>query len=267
MPRRLAFGVMVVLALLVAFASLSWACVPRGYLSLAPSSGPSGTTVTATGSGFPQAPVEIRWESRTGTLLKTVPGPSFSVPVTLPAAAPGVHYVSAAVTGEHRDHSATVAAFQVTAPIGSASPQPGAPGAAGGKTINGTIGNDTLVGTPFADVINCGAGNDKVRGGGGNDVINCGSGNDRISGGAGKDRILGGSGNDKLAGGPHNDRLVGGSGNDVLRGQGGKDRLFGGSGRDVLVRGAGDRLVGGAGKDRIVGKAPDRHDDGHDHRH
>lgn len=282
MSRRVMFGTIGVLAVVLASVSLAWACVPQASLTLSPTSGAAGSTVTAKGSGFTaDQPVEIRWGSKTGPVLKTSTGPSFSVPITIPAVAPGVYYVSAAETGEHSDHSATIAAFRVTAP-GAPAPAPGtAP--TGGRTINGTLGNDRLVGTPFDDVINCGAGNDRVRGGGGNDVINCGSGKDRIDGGPGKDRILGGSGVDRLKGGAHHDRVVGGSGkdwlwggsgndrllggrgNDVLRGNGGRDLLAGNSGRDVLFRSGSDRLVGGSGRDRIAGKkAPsDDHDDAH----
>ena len=266
---------------MLASVSLAWACVPQGSLSLTPASGTAGSTGTAKASGFPAgSTVEIRWGSKTGTVLTTGTGPSFSTTITVPSAAPGVYYVSAAVTGEHRDHSATVAAFRIVAP--GANPPAGTT-PTGGRTINGTMGNDRLVGTPFADVINCGAGNDRVAGGGGNDVINCGSGHDRVDGGSGKDRILGGSGNDQLFGGRHsdrivagsgndrlsggagNDRLLGGRGNDILRGNSGRDRLYGNSGRDVLFRSGTDRLFGGSGRDRMVGrKAPS---EGHDHDH
>lgn len=284
MSRRVVAVIVGVLAVVMASVSVAWACVPQASLSLAPAGGTAGSTVTAKGSGFPAGDtVEVRWETRTGTVLATSTGPSFSVPITIPSsAAPGVHYVSAAVTGEHRDHSATVATFNVTVP--GAPPAPVGTSPAGGKTITGTIGNDRLVGTPFDDVINCGAGNDRVLGGGGNDVINCGSGNDRVVGGDGNDTILGGSGTDRLKGGDHNDRIVAGSGrdrlwggsgndrlfgglgNDVLRGDRGRDRLSGNSGRDVLYRSGSDRLIGGSGLDRMVGKRSPS-GDGHGHRH
>ena len=283
MSRRIALGTIGILAVVLASVSLAWACVPQGYLSLTPASGPAGSTVTAKASGFPAgSTVEIRWGSKDGPLLKTGTGPSFSTPITIPAAAPGVHYVSAAMTGEHRDHSATVAAFRLTAPGVPAAPGGTTP--TGGRTITGTMGNDRLVGTPFDDVINCGAGNDRVLGMGGDDVINCGSGHDRVDGGSGRDRILGGTGidvlkggrhndrisagssNDRLWGGSGNDRLLGGRGNDTLRGEGGRDRLYGQSGRDVLFRSGTDRLFGGSGRDRIAG-ARKPSGDGHDHDH
>jgi Ca2+-binding RTX toxin-like protein len=66
--------------------------------------------------------------------------------------------------------------------------------------INGNNGNNTLVGTPRADVI---------RGY---------SGADSISGGGGEDELMGGAGNDYIAGGPGYDRCKGGPGADTLRG-------------------------------------------------
>ena len=283
MSRRVVVAVVGVLAVVLASVSVAWACVPQGSLSLAPESGTAGSTVTAKASGFSAgSTVEIRWGSKTGPLLATGTGASFSTPITIPAAPPGVHYVSAAMTGEHRDHSATVAAFQITAP---GAPAPGGTTPTGGKTITGTPGNDRLVGTPFDDVINCGSGNDRVLGNGGDDVIDCGSGHDRVDGGSGRDRIIGGLGidvlkggrhndrisagssNDRLWGGSGNDRLVGGRGNDTLRGESGRDRLYGQSGRDVLFRSGTDRLFGGSGRDRIVGKKKPSGDDGHDHEH
>ena len=134
------------------------------------------------------------------------------------------------------------------APLAPAVPAPGI----GTSFLTGTSGNDTITGTPFADVISCGAGNDTVRGGGGNDVIKCGAGNDRISGGAGKDIVFAGSGNDKASGGAGNDTLRGNAGSDTLRGDAGTDRLLGGSGSDRLYRDSKDKLSGGAGRDSTV---------------
>lgn len=139
------------------------------------------------------------------------------------------------------------------APSPPAALAPRLPAPAVSMVVEGTSGDDTLVGTPFADVINCGGGNDVVHAGGGNDVINCGAGNDRVDGGAGQDRIVGGSGNDTLSGGSGGDTLWGGSGADTLRGNAGKDKLFGGSGRDRLFRDGSDLLSGGPGRDSMVG--------------
>jgi Ca2+-binding RTX toxin-like protein len=57
-------------------------------------------------------------------------------------------------------------------------------------------GNDTFIGSPFADVLFSFGGNDTLSGGGGNDSLNGGAGNDLISGDAGNDILVGGSGAD-----------------------------------------------------------------------
>ncbi|KOF18491.1 hypothetical protein AC244_14110 [Ensifer adhaerens] len=49
-------------------------------------------------------------------------------------------------------------------------------------TFAGTIGNDSIVGSNVADVIDAGAGNDTISAGGGNDTITGGRGNDVITG-------------------------------------------------------------------------------------
>jgi uncharacterized delta-60 repeat protein len=90
-------------------------------------------------------------------------------------------------------------------------------------TIVGTAGNDTLRGTPRADVIVALGGNDRISARGGNDVVCGGRGNDRLAGGAGADRLHGGHGRDVLAGGPGRDRLNGGPQ---------RDRCLGGAARD-----------------------------------
>ena len=133
-------------------------------------------------------------------------------------------------------------------------------------TINGTNGNDTLIGTAANNTINACYGNDSVEGGGRNDTIDGGTGNDRLVGdgreiqcppGAtsfsyctigqtstpGNDSISGGSGNDRIFGNAGRDSLSGGTGNDRISGESGNDSVSGGSGRD--------RISGGSGNDRI----------------
>jgi len=129
--RRFLLGGIATSAVVLAAASLAWACVPQGGFTLNPTEGAAGSRVAASGSGFEAGqPVEIRWESRTGPILATTTGPAFNnVPITIPAdAAPGVHFISAANTGEHGDHSATAASFEVTAaaqePPVTPTPQP-----------------------------------------------------------------------------------------------------------------------------------------------
>lgn len=87
-----------------------------------------------------------------------------------------------------------------------------------GKDIEGTSGNDRLVG---------GKGNDEIDGNGGND---------RIFGKEGRDELDGDAGNDFLHGGPGNDEIDGGRGKDTLSGGPGRDKFEfdEGDGKDVI---------------------------------
>jgi hypothetical protein len=97
-----------------------------------------------------------------------------------------------------------------------------------GNHIFGGDGDDTLRGTPDADVI-CGLqGNDTLRGRGGKDLLVGGNGQDRIGGGSGPDRLRGEKGRDSLRGGGGRDSLSGGPGRDLLSGGPGRDRCRGG---------------------------------------
>lgn len=264
--RRIYVGFLGVLAVPLAVASLAWACVPRGTVTVEPASAPSGSSITVTATGFPRdTPIDVRWNGQDGPRLTTGTGPAFTAQVTVPRVAAGAYVISAATMDEHASHSEGLAPFEV---IGSANsptaptPTPGVgsnptplnpfaptPGN-GGKVITGTARNDRLIGTSGRDVIRCGGGNDTVIAGGGNDYIDCGAGNDRVSGGLGNDEIRGGSGNDNLTGGPGNDDINGGLGKDILRGNGGRDRLNGAGGRDTLFADRSDRISRGVG-DRI----------------
>ena len=80
--------------------------------------------------------------------------------------------------------------------------------------INGTPGDDTLVGSSSDDQISGFAGNDSIRGNDGNDTIDGGDDDDFMRGNDGNDIILGGNGHDYLDGGLGDDILDGGSGLD-----------------------------------------------------
>ena len=69
--------------------------------------------------------------------------------------------------------------------------------------LDGTSGNDALVGGIYNDTLNGLDGQDRLTGGPGDDVLR---------GGPGNDSLLGGAGNDTLEGGPGNDTLIGGDG-------------------------------------------------------
>jgi Ca2+-binding RTX toxin-like protein len=150
----------------------------------------------------------------------------------------------------------------------------------------GLAGNDVILGTGTADLLNGYAGNDKISGSAGQDKLFGGNGNDTLKGGLSGDILNGGAGSDtadysdsnaavtvnlsvkgesrggtasgdflslienltgSLAG---NDMLTGDKGANLLRGLGGKDTLTGNAGSDYLEGGAGaDILKGGTGND------------------
>ncbi len=132
-------------------------------------------------------------------------------------------------------------------------------------TINGTSGDDHLIGTVDDDVINGLEGNDTLNGREGADLLDGGAGNDTLIGGVGDDTLRGDTGNDVLYGGDGRDRLEGGDHDDWLSGEGdddvldggaGADTLRGGDGNDVVDGGVGiDTLEGGAGNDTLRGGA------------
>ncbi len=159
-----------------------------------------------------------------------------------------------------------------------------------GGTVNGTTGDDLILGSAHADVL---------RGDKGSDQIEGNSGNDRIEGGDDDDFLYGGDGNDVLVGGKGTDRLVGGAGKDTasyedakkgiaanlknpkknkgdaagdtydgienltgskkadkLTGDDGNNIIEGLGGKDTLKGGGGkDTLKGGGGKDKLKGGA------------
>ncbi len=125
LKRWVLVGSVAGLALLVSAVSVAWACVPQGVLTLNPASGPAGSQVTASTTGFPVGEaVDIHWDSQTGPVLASGTGPTFTKTITIPAdAAGGTHIVVAAVTDEHAAHSAAPAAF--TVPADSPNPAPG----------------------------------------------------------------------------------------------------------------------------------------------
>ena len=81
--------------------------------------------------------------------------------------------------------------------------------------INGNFLPNTLIGTPFADIISGFQSNDRLFGRGGNDRLFGGTQNDFLFGEAGNDSLFGEAGNDFHDGGTGADLMVGGFGNDT----------------------------------------------------
>ncbi|MEL7036716.1 MAG: calcium-binding protein [Cyanobacteria bacterium J06592_8] len=114
---------------------------------------------------------------------------------------------------------------------------------AGDDIVAGGLGDDIIFGNEGADILR-GDNNSRSSGtaGGGNDIIFGGAGDDRIGGKAGNDELLGEQGNDQIWGDDGDDILKGGLGNDTLTG----DDFSGGSGSDTFI------LAVGAGTDTIT---------------
>ncbi|TNF64756.1 MAG: calcium-binding protein [Rhodobacteraceae bacterium] len=137
-------------------------------------------------------------------------------------------------------------------------PSAEAPGA-----IAGGDGDDTISGTPGADLIAGGAGNDEIGGYDGDDRIEGGAGDDSLHGMGGADTLLGGDGRDTLHGEGGDDLILGEADDDLLFGHNGADTLHGGADDDVLHGAMGDDILfgdegddalhGGLGQDVLAG--------------
>ncbi len=125
---------------------------------------------------------------------------------------------------------------------------------AGSSRLDGTDGQDILIGLAGNDALNGGAGEDIAWGGAGDDQLDGGDGADFLDGQAGNDVLVGGAGNDELSGGAGEDMLYGNQNDDLLSGGAGNDWIHGGQGNDTLAGGVGnDTLAGGAGNDTLAG--------------
>ena len=130
-------------------------------------------------------------------------------------------------------------------------------GTGAAETLNGTPGNDLIMGLEGADKINGKGGDDCILGGSGaENTINGNNGNDVIFGEAGGDHINGNNGDDLLVGGSGADVINGGNGKDHLIGNEQADDLTGGNGDDLIEGNeAPDTLRGGNGSDNLIGGA------------
>ncbi|MGZ3404257.1 MAG: calcium-binding protein [Phenylobacterium sp.] len=158
-------------------------------------------------------------------------------------------------------------------------------GNAGGDTLTGAAGDDTIYGGQDNDFINVGAGvnfgqgnkgNDTLTGSGTSDTLLGGQGNDVITGTgflngnlgddkvSGSGQLFGEGGNDTLSSvalnggavigvGTGNDTMSGGDGNDSIVAGIGHDSITGDAGDDTIsVTGGGETLSGGAGADKFI---------------
>jgi|GEM_PF-495661 len=141
------------------------------------------------------------------------------------------------------------------------------------STIDGTDGDDILVGDNNPHVFKGYNGNDLIFGLGGSDTIvggvggdnpaSTGKDNDIIFGNTGNDYLAGSEANDIIFGGQDNDITHGGKGDDLLWGDRGSDTVMGDYGNDVIYGGPadpnlsdydlGDVLYGGNGDDIVLG--------------
>ena len=118
--------------------------------------------------------------------------------------------------------------------------------------MEGTNGNDLIIGSDGDDEIHGLGGVDLLRGSGGDDTIKGGDGPDSLYGDQGDDDISGGSGHDLIRGGKGNDTLEGGGGHDVMQGDLGDDWIIGGWGGEVLHGGPGRDTLDYSGLDAAV---------------
>ena len=91
------------------------------------------------------------------------------------------------------------------------------------RAINGTTGDDVIVGGAGDDIIFGDLGDDRICGRQGRDVVYGWEGNDSLSGARGTDRLYAEMGNDVLRGGAGSDVLAGGLGSDLMQGGPGTD--------------------------------------------
>lgn len=87
--------------------------VAAPQLRLSPESGPPGTHVTVTGTGFQATEIVIHWGSEDGPELARATGPEFSVPAVVPDAPANSHQVYAVIR-DGNAVSTSSAPFQVT---------------------------------------------------------------------------------------------------------------------------------------------------------
>lgn len=133
---------------------------------------------------------------------------------------------------------------------------PSSPFSPNGELLEGTSGNDLILGKNGNNIIKAYEGDDVIFEDGGNDIIDAGDGNDIVYSGADNDLVMGGNGDDVIYAGLGNDVVFGGDGHDAIFAEGGNDVVFGGAGNDFISGGWGnDVLSGDDGDDQIYGES------------
>ncbi|WP_198654830.1 beta strand repeat-containing protein [Albibacillus kandeliae] len=122
----------------------------------------------------------------------------------------GTDSFSYLVTDSNGDSAEGTVTINVGASAAAASPR----STVTGLTLEGTEGNDRLIGADLDDSLSGGTGDDVLRGHAGDDLLAPGTGTDRVYGGRGDDRILLDSADLSASGAP--ERLDGGPGRDTL---------------------------------------------------
>ena len=136
-------------------------------------------------------------------------------------------------------------------------------GRGGDDTIYGGQGEDNLQGNRGDDYLYGELGDDTIHGGQDNDTIYGGEGEDSLQGNQGEDYLDGELGDDTIHGGQDNDTIYGGEGEDSLKGNRGEDYLDGGLGNDTIYgHQDNDTIYGGEGEDSLKGNRGDDYLDG-----
>jgi Ca2+-binding RTX toxin-like protein len=126
------------------------------------------------------------------------------------------------------------------------------------STVQGTVGNDTIITKRRAQRVLALAGDDYVRLGSAGDLAYGDTGNDWLHGNDGRAAVYGGPGNDHPQGGTGHDYVSGGGGDDELDGDAGNDRIFAGAGNDSITGDEGDDVIyPGPGADEVFGEEGD----------
>ncbi|WP_411891455.1 M10 family metallopeptidase C-terminal domain-containing protein [Yoonia sp. SDW83-1] len=157
------------------------------------------------------------------TIAPGYPGPATPPPDTNPTGPDG----PANEPGGSMDDGGVIAVVKATSFSGLRDALTGGSGLASfnAALIEGSAGNDNLIGGDGMDIIIAGAGDDNAAGGGGADVLLGRAGSDLLRGGAGDDRLYGGAGDDRLEGDAGDDLLAGGAGADTFVFNGGTDTI------------------------------------------